>query len=144
MTWREDKDRIDFGELTLEELPDGRCHAVVILAWPGGGKHVASAQGENTEAGRFQCAAEATARALELSVAAHDDLKIDVLSIRLLQEAETNLVLVLLSYRLLGGIRQKLVGSCLVKERQPVRSIVYAVLKATNRIIGNLVSPPEY
>ena len=58
----------------------------------------------------------------------------------MLREADTNIVLVLLSYQLLGGIRQKLVGSCIVGEREPFRSVALAVLKATNRIIGNVVS----
>ncbi len=137
MTKNED-DRIEFGELRLEELPDGRCHALAVLTWPKGHKHVGTAQAEDTETGRSRCAAEATARALELSVG---EIKLDVQSVRMLREADTNIVLVLLSYQLLGGLRQKLVGSCIVGERQPFRSVALAVLKATNRIMGNLVSP---
>ena len=140
MTQNEDSDRIEFREFKLEELPDGRCHALVVLTWPRGHNHVGVAEAEDTETGHYRCAAEATARALELSVA---DIKLDVQSVRMLREADTNIVLVLLSYQLLGGIRQKLVGSCIVGERKPFRSVALAVLKATNRIIGNVISPPS-
>ena len=136
----ENEDRIEFEEFKLEELPHGRCHALAVLSWPRGHNHVGTAEADDTETGRYWCAAEATARALELSVA---EIKLDVQSVRLLREAETNIVVVLLSYELLGGMRQKLVGSCIVGKLKPFRSVALAVLKATNRIMGNVISPPS-
>ena len=75
----------------------GACLAVVILTWPREHKHVGTAEAEDTETGRYRCAAEATTRALELSVAARVGIRFDVQSVRMLREADANIALVLRS-----------------------------------------------
>ncbi len=137
MTGSEVSDRVGFRESELEQLPNNRCRARVVVAWPKGDEFVGAAQGEDTEAGRLKCAVDATARALEKSV--NDEITLDVVGVRTITDSDTSIIVVLLSYRLLGGTQQKLVGSCIIG-KQPQRSAALAVLKATNRIIGNVVS----
>ncbi len=137
MTGSEVSDRVGFRESELEQLPNNRCRARVVVAWPKGDEFVGAAQGEDTEAGRLKCAVDATARALEKSV--NDEITLDVVGVRTITDSDTNIIVVLLSYRLLGGTQQKLVGSCIIG-KQPQRSAALAVLKATNRIMGNVVS----
>lgn len=129
------RDRIGFKEFTLEELPSRRCGALVVLAWPDGDGFMGTAQGEDTETGRLKCAADATARALEQAV--NDEIVLDVLGVRTITESGTGVTLAVLSCRLLGEAQQ-LVGSCIIRD-QPSRSAVLAVLKATNRLLGNVI-----
>ncbi len=139
MTESEVSDRIGFRGSELEQLPNNRCRTRVVVAWSTGDEFVGAAQGDDTEAGRLKCAVDATARALEKSVS--DEITLDVEGVRILKESDTTLIVVLISYRLLGGTQQKLVGSCIIG-KQPLRSAALAVLKATNRIMGN-VAPPQ-
>ena len=129
------RDRIGFKEFTLEELPNNRCGGLVVLAWPDGGGFMGTAQAEDTETGRLSCAAAATARALEQAV--NDEIVLDVLGVRTITESGIGITLALLSCRLLGEAHQ-LVGSCVIGD-QPARSAVLAVLKATNRLLANVI-----
>ena len=137
MTGSEVSDRIGFRESELEQLPNNRCRARVVVAWLKGDEFVGAAQGEDTEVGRLKCTVKAAARALEKSV--NDEIALDVQGVRTLTESDTNIMVVLLSYRLLGQTQQQLVGSCIIG-KQPQRSAALAVLKATNRIMGNIGS----
>ena len=137
MTKSEVSDRIGFRGCELEQLPNNRCRARVVVAWLEGEEFAGAAQGEDTEAGRLKCAVDATARALEKSVS--DEITLGVEGVRTIAESDTDIIVVLLSYHLLGGTQQKLVGSCIIG-KQPQRSAALAVLKATNRIMGNVGS----
>ena len=133
-------DRIGFRDFRLEHLSDNRCGAVVLLAWPEGDGFIGAAQGDHTETGRLRCAAEATARALEQSV--NDQIALDVQEVQTMDvereqamnERDINIVVVLVSGRVLGEVRL-LVGSCLIKDEPPRRAAL-AVLKATKPING--------
>ncbi len=62
------RDRIGFKEFKLEKLPENRCQARVVLAWPDGSEFTGTAQDEDSESGRLRCAVEATVRTVERSV----------------------------------------------------------------------------
>ena len=140
MTNSEVSDRIGFRESKLEQLPNNRCRARVVLARPEGDEFAGAAQGEDTERGRLKSTVEATARALEKSV--NDEIALNVQGVQTITESHTNIIVALLEYRLLGGMRQQLVGSCIIG-KQPAQSATFAVLKATNRLMGNVIVKPS-
>ncbi len=130
-----DHDHIGFKEFNLEELSGNRCSARAILAWPEGDDFVGTAHGKDTEMGRLWCAAEATTRAVELSV--NHEIALKPAEVRTIQESNVGIVVILLSGQVLGEA-QRLVGSCIIGE-EPARSAALSVLKATNRIMSNAV-----
>ena len=130
------RDRIGFKEVKFEELPNNRCEALVDLAWPEGDVFIGTAQGKDSESGRLKCAVEATARALEQSV--NDQIELEVQGVRTITVSDTIIIVVVLSYRLLGETQQQLVGSCIIG-RQLEHSAALAALKATNRLMGNVL-----
>ncbi len=127
-------DRISLKEFEFKRLANGRCRARVVLAWPEGDEFVSTSEAENTQTGRLQCAVEATARALEQSV--NDETALEVVGVHMIAEAETMIVITVLSGRALGEAQQ-LLGSCIVG-KQPERSAAMSVLKATNRLVFNV------
>ncbi len=137
MTNSEVSDRIGFRESKVERLPNNRCRARVVLAWSEGDEFVGTAQGEDTETGRLWCAAEATVRALELSVDREIELK--VVGVRTLPEPDTLITVTRLSGRFQGEAQQ-LIGSC-IGAGQLGRSAALSVLKATNRLLGKDLHP---
>ncbi len=132
------RDRIEFKEFEFEHSPGNRCRARVVLGWAKGEEFVGTSQAEDTELGRLWCAAEATTRALELSV--DHEIALKVVGVRTLLEPHTLITVTLLSGRFLGEAQQ-LVGSCIVAE-QLERSVALSVLKATNRLLGNVYLHP--
>ncbi len=128
-------DRIGLKEFNLEELSGNRCSARAILAWPEGDDFVGTAYGKDTEMGRLWCAAEATTRAVELSV--NREIALAVVGVQKILEDDTLIIVTLLSGRVLGE-EQRLTGSCIIGE-QPARSAALSVLKATNRLMGGVI-----
>ncbi len=128
------RDRIEFKEFEFRRLADSRCRARVVLAWPEGDEFVGASEAENTQTGRLRCAVEATARALEQSV--NDEMALEVEAVRMIADAETLIIVTVLSGRALGEAQQ-LLGSCIVG-KQPERSAALSVLKATNRLVFNV------
>jgi hypothetical protein len=131
---REPRPRIMFDDLVLHQVGN-RCSAQVMLSLSKGVEVVGSAEGDASERGRLRTAAEATAKAIE--GAAQGELKLTVLNVTLVETVDAMLVLVALASR---GKQdgERLVGSCLVKG-QDDRSAVFAVLSATNRLVGLLL-----
>ena len=126
------EERIRFEDFELQQLPDKRCSARVVLAWHSGDEHVGTAEGEDSLQGQLRSAAEATAHALE--AAANGRVGLTVLTVKALETFETVLVIVSLS----GSVdhrSERLVGSCLIKE-SAARGAALAVLSATNRLLG--------
>jgi hypothetical protein len=124
--------RIRFEDFVLQQLPDNRCSARVVLAWHPGDEYVGTAEGENSPQGRLRSAAEATAQALE--AAANGGVGLTVLTVKAVETMETVLVIVSLSGRV-DQRSERLVGSCLIKE-SAARGAALAVLSATNRLLG--------
>ncbi len=125
--------RITFEDVALDQVGD-RCSARVMLSLSGV-EMVGTAEGEASRHGRLRCAAEATARAIEN--AAPNQLKLSVIAVKLVETEEAVLVIVSLASRA-NQDGERLVGSCLVKG-QPDQSTVFAVLSATNRLVGLLL-----
>ncbi len=128
-------DRIGFKEFKLEQLPENRCAAQVVLAWPEGDGFTGTASGEDSEMGRLRCAADAAARAVALSV--NHEIALQPAEVKTIQESNVGIVVILLSGQVLGETQQ-FVGSCIIGE-EPARSAALSVLNATNRIMGNAV-----
>ncbi len=128
-------DRIGFKEFKLEQLPENRCAAQVVLAWPEGDGFVGTAWGEDSEMGRLRCAADAAAQAVALSV--NHEIALKPAEVRTIQQSNVGIVVVLLSGQVLGET-QRLVGSCIIGE-EPARSAALSVLKATNRLVGGVI-----
>jgi hypothetical protein len=124
--------RIRFKDFVLQQLPDTRYLARVVLAWHLGDEFVGTAEGENSPQGQLRAAAEATVQALE--AAAHGQVGLTVLSVNALETFETVLVVVSLSSHV-DHRSERLVGSCLIKER-PARGAALSVLNATNRLLS--------
>lgn len=135
MVQSELRDRIGFKEFELKKLPENRCEVRVVLAWPDGSEFTATAQDENSESGRLRCAVEATVRTVERSVGGEIALRVQ--GVRTIEESDANIVVTLLSSQILGET-QSLVGSCVMRE-PPERSAALSVLKATNRLLGNVM-----
>ena len=74
-------------------------------------------------------------RTVERSV--RGEMALRVQGVRTIQQSNANIVVTLLSSELLGETRP-LVGSCLMREA-PERSAALSVLKATNRLLGNVI-----
>ena len=130
---REPYPRIRFVDVVLDQVGD-RCSARVMLSLLGV-EMVGTAEGEASEHGRLRCAAEATARAIE--GAAPNQLTLAVLGVNLIETLKAVLVVVSLTSQA-NQEGERLVGSCVVKE-QPEQSAAFAVLSATNRLIGLLL-----
>jgi len=126
--------RITFGEVVLNQV-GGHCSARVMLSLSPGVELVGTAQGEASQHGRLRCAAEAAARAIE--GAAPNQLTLAVLGVNLIETLKAVLVVVSLTSQA-NQEGERLVGSCVVKE-QPEQSAAFAVLSATNRLIGLLL-----
>ena len=123
--------RITFGDMVLDQVGD-RCSARVMLSLSPDIEMVGTAEGEASQHGRLRCAAEATAQAIKS--AAPSQLELTVLTVKLIETVDAVLVVVSLASPA-NKEGQRLVGSCLVEE-QPDRSAVFAVLGATNRMVG--------
>ncbi len=132
-TTRKPHDRVRLEEFEVARLPAGRCAGRVAVAWQPGSDFVGTAEGAGTPQGELRCAAEATARALEL--ATRNKVTLQVLAVKAIEGFDT--VLVVVSFEVLGVV-ERLVGSCLIKE-QSSHAACLAVLHAANRRLGSAV-----
>ena len=135
MEHRDALDRIQFQNVKIEVLPDGRQVGRVILAWGGSGnrKFVGVSERAESELTDLECSAEATLRALETAV--DHNVKFSLLTVEMSQHVGAVLVVVSISTHT-DEAEERLVGSCL-SEADPNESAVRAVLKATNRLVGS-------
>lgn len=114
----------------------GVCSAEVELEWVDGVKVTGKANGPSSPMGDLRVAAEATLKALEgFSKGA---ILFELSGVKALRAFDTNVVIVAVSLRQ-GEGPQRLMGSYLA-ERDPIRAAVYAVLNATNRLLGNFIA----
>ncbi len=135
-TVRTPRERVRLEGFEVEQLPDRRCAVRVAVAWQPGSDFVGTAEGADSPQGRLQCAADATARALQR--ASQNKVQLRVLAIKAVEGFGLDAVLVVVSFEALGLV-ERLVGSCLIKE-QPSRAACLAVLHATNRRLSMLVN----
>ncbi len=119
--------------MDLQRLPNSRCSGRVVLSWEGGEPIVGTAEGVDSQTGVLRCAAEATARALELAV--DNRISLQLLGARTIKAFDAIVVVVSLHSRV-SDHEQRVVGTAVI-ESQPSRAAVNAVLSATNRLLGN-------
>ena len=127
--------RVKLEEFEVRRLPGARCAGKVALAWHRGEVFVATVEGEDTPHGQLRCAAEATARALELAVPGN--IALEVLAVKAIEGFDTVITVVSLAAPV-EDLAERLVGSCLIKD-QPARGAALAVLSATNRLLGKVI-----
>lgn len=123
------RERPRFSEFRFDRLPNGRCRATVVLAWPEREQATGKAEGLASPSGDLRCAAEACISALAQGV---PEIRFDLLGIKAVRAFDANLVIVSL-----GGPGQngrRLVGTS-VAGSDLARGAVLAVLHATNRLI---------
>ncbi len=132
--------RISLEKFEVWQHPDARWAARVVLAWrPGGKASVGTAEGDGSPQGQVRCAAEGTARALELSV--DGTVAITVLAVKVIDGFDTVLTVVSLTSRV-DALAERVAGACIING-EPARAAVLAVLSATNRLIGKVVRGPS-
>ena len=128
--------RISLEKFEVWQQPDARWAARVALAWrPGGKASVGTAEGDESSHGQVRCAAEATARALELSV--DGTMAITVLAVKVIDGFDTVLTVVSLTSRV-DALAERVAGACMING-ELARAAVLAVLSATNRLLGKMV-----
>lgn len=129
----EPETRVRFEGLETKNLEGGRASVRVVLRWHEGEHFVGVAEGRSSDAGILRCAAEATARALELAVG--ERIRLAVIGVETVEAFEAVLVIVGLSSRL-NDEQRRLVGSCVIKGEMG-DAAARAVLSATNRLVGS-------
>ena len=129
--------RISLEKFEVWQQPDACWAARVALAWrPGGKASIGTAEGDASSHGQVRCAAEATTRALEL--AAGGTVAITVLAVKAIDGFDTVLAVVSLTSHV-DASAERLAGACLI-DGEPARAAVLAVLSATNRQLGMMLS----
>src|SRR5690606_12905926 len=113
----------------------GQCFAEVELAHLDDLKVVGRATGASSPTGDLRTAAEATLRAMENFT--KGGVRLDLLGVKSLRAFDASVVIVAVSARRDGKVQQLL--GCFLAEQDPIRGAVFAVLNATNRIIGNRI-----
>jgi hypothetical protein len=128
--------RLKLEEFELTQPAAGRCAARVVLGWGDGQSFAGTADEQDDSVGQLRCAAEAAALALE--GAAGKRISLEVLAVKAIEGFDTIIVVVSLASQV-DTLAERLVGSCLIKG-QPSRGAVLAVLTATNRLLGRVLS----
>ena len=128
--------RLKLEDIDLDPTAEDKCDGKVVVSLPGGEMFTGAAEGPDSPQGQLRCAAEATANALE--AATDGRVQLEVLAVRAVDGFDTVIVVVSIGSRVEERL-ERLVGSCLIKG-QPTRGAVLAVLSATNRLVGRVIS----
>jgi hypothetical protein len=126
-------ERLRFAEFVLDRLANGRCRAKVGLTWRDSEAFTGESEGLASQAGELRCAAQACVHALAQAVP--EGVVFELLGVKAVRAFDATVVIVSLSTNGEGS-DQRVVGSVLT-ELDPARAAALAVLKATNRILGN-------
>ena len=129
------RERLRFTGFEFTRTPNGRCAAEVQLEWLDGAPIVGRAEGFTSPLGDYRIAAEATLRALEDFT--HGELQLELIGVKAMRAFDANVVIVAVNVRH-GGPRRLL--GCHLAESDAMRATVFAVLSATNRVLGNFLS----
>jgi hypothetical protein len=130
------KERLRFHAFTFQRLPNGRCHAKVVLSWSDGREFVGEADGVTSQAGELRCSAVAAVQALARAV--EPRVEFELLGVKAVRAFDATVVIVSLAARAESSV-SRLVGSYLTDADAP-RGAALAVLNATNRLLGNYLS----
>ena len=130
------RERLRFIDFRFSRTPSGQCTAETELEWIDGVRVVGKSGGQSSELGDLRIAAEAGLRALESF--SGGALQFELVGVRLVRAFDANVVIVSVGV-LRGEGPRKLLG-CYLAENEPVKGAVFAVLNATNRVLGNFIA----
>jgi len=128
--------RLRFSAFDFDRTPDGHCHARVVLVWAEGGEFVGQADGVVSPAGELRCAAAAALAAI--MQAAGKEALFELLGVKAVRAFDQTVVIVSIAARDASRVL-RLVGSH-ITETNPPRGAALAVLSATNRFMGNVLT----
>jgi hypothetical protein len=128
--------RLRFSAFDFDRTPDGYCRARVVLSWADGAEFVGRAEGVVSPAGELRCAAAAALDAIVQ--AAGKQAMFDLLGVKAVRAFDQTVVIVSIAARESARVL-RLVGSH-ITETNPPRGAALAVLNATNRLMGNVLT----
>jgi hypothetical protein len=133
------RERLRFVDFELRRLQNGRCRARVVLEWQPTEQFIGSAEELGSQAGELRCAAQAAVEAIERAVGA--DVTFELLGVKAVRAFDATVVIVSLTSRA-EDRPSRLVGSYITDDYS-ARGAALAVLNATNRLLGNIITRTE-
>ena len=131
-----DRGRLRFTGYTFIRTPTGQCTAEVELTWTDGRTMTGRASGQSSPLGDYRIAADAALHAIEGFVAGL--VRFEIIGVKAIKAFDANVVIVSIHSHRDGAVATLL--GCYLAETDPIKAAAYAVLNATNRMIGNAVS----
>jgi hypothetical protein len=133
------RERLRFVDFELRRLQNGRCRARVVLEWQPHEQFIGSAEELGSQAGELRCSAQAAVEAIVRAMGTR--VSFELLGVKAVRAFDATVVIVSLSSS--GeGRPSRLVGSYITDDYS-ARGAALAVLNATNRLLGNIISRTE-
>jgi hypothetical protein len=133
------RERLRFVDFELRRLQNGRCRARVVLEWHPAEQFIGSAEELGSQAGELRCAAQAAVEAIQRAMGA--EVNFDLLGVKAVRAFDATVVIVSLTSHAQSQ-PARLVGSYITDDYS-ARGAALAVLNATNRVLGNIISRTE-
>jgi len=133
------RERLRFVDFELRRLQNGRCRARVVLEWRPTEQFIGSAEELGSQAGELRCAAQAAVEAIQRAMGA--EVSFDLLGVKAVRAFDATVVIVSLTSHAQSR-PSRLVGS-FITDDYSARGAALAVLNATNRVLGNIISRTE-
>jgi len=126
-------------DFELQRLQNGRCRTRVVLEWHPTEQFVGTAEELGSQAGELRCAAQAAVEAIGRAVGAQ--VSFELLGVKAVRAFDATVVIVSITSREQAR-SSRLVGSYITDDFS-ARGAALAVLNATNRLLGNIISRSE-
>ncbi len=133
------RERLRFVDFEMRRLQNGRCRSRVVLQWHPAEQFIGSAEELGSQAGELRCAAQAAVEAIERAVGGQ--ARFELLGVKSVRAFDATVVIVSLTSRR-EERASRLVGSYITDDFSS-RGAALAVLNATNRLLGNIISRTE-
>ena len=131
------RERLRFVDFRFRRTPSALGTAEVELEWLEQTRVVGRASGQSSAHSDLRIAAEATLRAIEQF--AEGALRFELVGIKAMRVFDTNIAIASIAAREGSGPPTRLMG-CFLADDDPTRASVFAVLNATNRLLGNYIA----
>lgn len=131
-----DRGRLRFTGYRFVRTPTGQCTAEVELTWTDGRTMTGRASGQSSPLGDYRIAADAALHAIEGFVAGI--VRFEIIGVKAIKAFDANVVIVSIHAHRDGPVATLL--GCYLAEGDAIKAAAYAVLNATNRMIGNAIS----
>ena len=128
--------RLKFSGFDFDRSADAKCRARVVLSRADGAEFTGRAEGVASPAGELRCAAAAALDAIVQAAASQATF--ELLGVKAVRAFDQNVVIVSIAFQE-PGRALRLVGSH-ITETNPPRGAALAVLNATNRFMGNVLT----